>query len=297
MPCCWPPPSTPAPGERVLDLGAGVGVGRPLPRQARAGLHDRRHRAAAGAGAARRAQCRPATASATACARSSTTSPSPCRADLGLFDQVATNPPYLAAAVADPSPDPQQGAGDRRIERRPRALAGGRDRRPETCRHPDADPSQRPAGGDRRSPGRGWAAATSRSSACRPPRACWCAPDARDAPSVDANRRRWCCTGRKAATPRRPRRSCGTPRRLTSRRRAATVPAMFNWLRNRFRRGPVVPVVRLSGVIAAGGLLGSRGLSIEIGGAAARPRLRPARRQGGGAGRSIRRADRRCSRR
>ena len=38
---------------------------------------------------------------------------------------------------------------------------------------------------------------------------------------------------------------------------------MFTWLRNRFRRGPVVPVVRLSGVIATGGLLGTRGLSIE----------------------------------
>ena len=38
---------------------------------------------------------------------------------------------------------------------------------------------------------------------------------------------------------------------------------MFEWLRDRVRRGPVVPVVRLSGVIAASGLLGSRGLSIE----------------------------------
>ena len=38
---------------------------------------------------------------------------------------------------------------------------------------------------------------------------------------------------------------------------------MLAWLRNRFRRGPVVPVVRLSGVIASSGLLGSRGLSIE----------------------------------
>jgi signal peptide peptidase SppA len=38
---------------------------------------------------------------------------------------------------------------------------------------------------------------------------------------------------------------------------------MFTWLRNRFRRGPVVPVVRLSGVITTAGLLGSRGLSIE----------------------------------
>ena len=38
---------------------------------------------------------------------------------------------------------------------------------------------------------------------------------------------------------------------------------MLGWLKDRFRRGPVVPVVRLSGVIASGGLLGSRGLSIE----------------------------------
>src|SRR5262249_3637182 len=38
---------------------------------------------------------------------------------------------------------------------------------------------------------------------------------------------------------------------------------MFDWLKDRIRRGPVVPVVRLSGVIAASGLLGNRGLSIE----------------------------------
>ncbi len=38
---------------------------------------------------------------------------------------------------------------------------------------------------------------------------------------------------------------------------------MFAWFRDRFHRTPVVPVVRLSGVIAAGGLLGSRSLSIE----------------------------------
>jgi signal peptide peptidase SppA len=38
---------------------------------------------------------------------------------------------------------------------------------------------------------------------------------------------------------------------------------MLGWLKDRFRRGPVVPVVRLSGVIASGGLLGSRGLSVE----------------------------------
>jgi signal peptide peptidase SppA len=38
---------------------------------------------------------------------------------------------------------------------------------------------------------------------------------------------------------------------------------MLEWIRTRLRRGPVVPVVRLAGVIASGGLLGSRGLSIE----------------------------------
>ncbi|WP_425069448.1 S49 family peptidase [Reyranella sp.] len=38
---------------------------------------------------------------------------------------------------------------------------------------------------------------------------------------------------------------------------------MLNWFRDRFHRGPVVPVVRLSGVIASGGLLGGRSLSME----------------------------------
>jgi signal peptide peptidase SppA len=38
---------------------------------------------------------------------------------------------------------------------------------------------------------------------------------------------------------------------------------MLNWIRDRFRRGPVVPVVRLAGVIASGGMIGARGLSIE----------------------------------
>jgi len=38
---------------------------------------------------------------------------------------------------------------------------------------------------------------------------------------------------------------------------------MLDWIRGIFHRRPVVPVVRLSGVIASGGLLGSRGLSIE----------------------------------
>ena len=53
------------------------------------------------------------------------------------------------------------------------------------------------------------------------------------------------------------------PARLPSEVAAGTLPAMLGWLKDRFRRGPIVPVVRLSGVIAASGLLGSRGLSIE----------------------------------
>lgn len=39
---------------------------------------------------------------------------------------------------------------------------------------------------------------------------------------------------------------------------------MFGWIKNRLSRSPVVPVVRLSGVIAsAGGLLGGRTLSVD----------------------------------
>ncbi|UYN94460.1 MAG: S49 family peptidase [Enhydrobacter sp.] len=38
---------------------------------------------------------------------------------------------------------------------------------------------------------------------------------------------------------------------------------MLGWLKDRFARTPLVPVVRLSGVIASSGLLGPRGLSIE----------------------------------
>jgi len=50
---------------------------------------------------------------------------------------------------------------------------------------------------------------------------------------------------------------------LPSARRAATVPAMFDWIIDLFRRRPVVPVVRLSGIIASGGLLAGRSLSID----------------------------------
>jgi len=52
---------------------------------------------------------------------------------------------------------------------------------------------------------------------------------------------------------------------------------MFGWIRDRLRRVPTVPVVRLSGVIAAGGALGVRGLSLE----SAAPLLARAFRQHG----------------
>ena len=38
---------------------------------------------------------------------------------------------------------------------------------------------------------------------------------------------------------------------------------MFNWITDRFRRTPIVPVVRLSGVIATGGRFGARTLSLD----------------------------------
>jgi len=38
---------------------------------------------------------------------------------------------------------------------------------------------------------------------------------------------------------------------------------LVDWIKDRLRRGPVVPVVRLSGVIASSALLGPRGLSID----------------------------------
>ncbi len=53
------------------------------------------------------------------------------------------------------------------------------------------------------------------------------------------------------------------PNRLPSEQTAATVPAMLDWIRDRFRRRPTVPVVRLSGVIASGGLFAGRNLSID----------------------------------
>ena len=88
-------------GDRVLDLGAGVGaVGlciaarvpdcRVVGIELQPSLHAIALRNAALNGCVRPIQHDLAAS---------------LPADLGLFDHVATNPPYLAAAVADPSPD------------------------------------------------------------------------------------------------------------------------------------------------------------------------------------------------
>jgi tRNA1(Val) A37 N6-methylase TrmN6 len=93
-----------APGERVLDLGAGVGaVGLCLAArisgctivgvELQAALAELAERNAALNGMSARVRT-----IVHDLAR-------PLPPDLGLFDHVVTNPPYLAAAVADPSPD------------------------------------------------------------------------------------------------------------------------------------------------------------------------------------------------
>jgi tRNA1(Val) A37 N6-methylase TrmN6 len=96
-----------APGQRVLDLGAGVGaVGLCLAArfhdcsvvgvEVQPALADLAERNAALNGMSARVRT-----IIHDLAR-------PLPADLGKFDHVATNPPYLAAAVADPSPDPSK---------------------------------------------------------------------------------------------------------------------------------------------------------------------------------------------
>lgn len=96
-----------APGDRVLDLGAGVGaVGLCLAARVpgctivgvelQSGLADLAVRNAALNGAESRMRT-----IVHDLAR-------PLPAECANFDHVATNPPYLAAAVADPSPDPSK---------------------------------------------------------------------------------------------------------------------------------------------------------------------------------------------
>jgi tRNA1(Val) A37 N6-methylase TrmN6 len=94
-------------GQRVLDLGAGVGaVGLCLAQRVpgctvvgielQPALAQLAERNAALNGMSGRVRTLIADL---AC---------PLPSDIGTFDHVATNPPYLAAAVADPSPDPSK---------------------------------------------------------------------------------------------------------------------------------------------------------------------------------------------
>jgi tRNA1(Val) A37 N6-methylase TrmN6 len=95
------------PGQRILDLGAGVGaVGlcvaarlagcKIVGIELQAALAELAERNANLNGMADRVQTIVHDLAM------------PLPADLGRFDHVVTNPPYLAAAVADPSPDPSR---------------------------------------------------------------------------------------------------------------------------------------------------------------------------------------------
>ena len=95
------------PGERVLDLGAGVGavglcIAARVPGcsvigvELQTSLQTLARRNAELNGVENRVSTIQHDLAA------------PLPADLGLFDHVATNPPYLPAAVADPSPDPSK---------------------------------------------------------------------------------------------------------------------------------------------------------------------------------------------
>jgi len=96
-----------APGQRILDLGAGVGaVGLCLAaRLAGCSIVGIELQAALAALAERNANLN-GMADRVRTVVHDLAQPLP--ADLGRFDHVVTNPPYLAAAVADPSPDPSK---------------------------------------------------------------------------------------------------------------------------------------------------------------------------------------------
>lgn len=94
-------------GERILDLGAGVGavglcLAARLPDCTIVGIELQPALAAL---AARNAQLNEAAGRVQTLVHDLA---QPLPAYLGAFDHVATNPPYLAAAVADPSPNPSK---------------------------------------------------------------------------------------------------------------------------------------------------------------------------------------------
>ena len=96
-----------APGQRILDLGAGVGaVGLCLAaRLAGCSVVGIELQPALAELAERNANLN-GMADRVRTVVHDLAKPLP--ADLGRFDHVVTNPPYLAAAVADPSPDPSK---------------------------------------------------------------------------------------------------------------------------------------------------------------------------------------------
>jgi len=97
----------PAPGERVLDLGAGIGsvglcLAKRMPDCTILGIELQ----PALAQLAERNATRNGLGDRVRTIVHDIAEPLP--RTFSLFDQVATNPPYLAAAVADPSPDPSK---------------------------------------------------------------------------------------------------------------------------------------------------------------------------------------------
>ena len=96
-----------APGQRILDLGAGVGaVGLCLAaRLAGCSVVGIELQPALAELAERNANLNGMAARVRTVVHDLAR---PLPADLGRFDHVVTNPPYLAAAVADPSPDPSK---------------------------------------------------------------------------------------------------------------------------------------------------------------------------------------------
>ncbi len=94
----------PGPGERVLDLGTGVGavalcIAKRVPDCTILGIELQ----PALAQLAQRNAARNGFADRVRTIVHDIAEPLP--GELGLFDQVATNPPYMAAAAADPPPD------------------------------------------------------------------------------------------------------------------------------------------------------------------------------------------------